>query len=44
MEHIALNEKILAKLRGMIKEYIAYHLDIKELKSEDFLKIEELKG
>jgi DNA repair protein RecO (recombination protein O) len=38
MENIALNEKILAKLRVIIKDYTAYHLGIKELKSEGFLK------
>jgi DNA repair protein RecO (recombination protein O) len=38
MEHIALNEKILSKLKVIIKDYIAYHLDIKELVSEEFLK------
>jgi len=35
-EHIALNENVLTKLRTIIKKYIAYHLDIKDLKSEDF--------
>lgn len=39
LEHIALDEKILARLRVIIKEYRTYHLGIKELKSEDFLMI-----
>jgi len=38
MEHIALNEEILEKLTVMIKDYAMYHLGIKELKSEAFLK------
>ncbi|MCL1982737.1 MAG: DNA repair protein RecO [Clostridiales bacterium] len=38
VEHVALNEKILEKLQMIIKEYVSYHLDIRELKSEDFLK------
>jgi len=36
IEHIALNEKVLIKLRAIVKDYITYHLDIKDLKSEDF--------
>ena len=38
MENIALDEKIVAKLRVIINDYAAYHLDIKGIKSEEFLK------
>lgn len=38
IERITLNERILAKLKVMIKDYVSYHLDIKELMSEDFLQ------
>ncbi|MCL1809475.1 MAG: DNA repair protein RecO [Clostridiales bacterium] len=38
MERIALNEKVLERLQVIIREYRAYHLDVKELKSESFLK------
>ena len=36
-EKIALDESILKKLQTIMKEYMAYHLDIGRLKSEDFL-------
>jgi len=35
-EKLALDEEILKKLRAIIKSYMAYHLDIGKLKSEDF--------
>lgn len=35
-EKIALDEEILKKLQAIIKRYMAYHLDVGKLKSEDF--------
>ena len=35
-EKIALDDKLQEKLQRIIKEYISYHLDISELKSESF--------
>lgn len=37
LENLALNEKTQAKLKLIIRSYIAYHLDIRDLKSESFL-------
>jgi DNA repair protein RecO (recombination protein O) len=37
LENLALNEKTQEKLKLIIRNYIAYHLDIRELKSESFL-------
>jgi DNA repair protein RecO (recombination protein O) len=37
IERIALNDNVLIALKAMIRDYIIYHLDIKDLKSEDFL-------
>ncbi len=37
LEHLALDEKVEVQLSQMIRSYIAYHLDIGELKSESFL-------
>ena len=34
---IALDEGILKKLRAILKSYLAYHLDVGKLKSEDFI-------
>lgn len=39
LENLALNEKTQEKLIQIIRSYIAYHLGIKELKSEGFLNI-----
>jgi DNA repair protein RecO (recombination protein O) len=39
IEHIALDENILAELQVIVKEYRAYHLNISELKSDEFLKL-----
>lgn len=33
---LALDEEILKKLRAILKSYMAYHLDVGKLKSEDF--------
>ena len=35
-EKLALDDEILKKLRAILKNYMAYHLDIGKLKSEDF--------
>lgn len=35
-EKLALDEEILKKLRAILKSYMAYHLDVGKLKSEDF--------
>ncbi|MFV0518621.1 MAG: DNA repair protein RecO [Aminipila sp.] len=37
LENLALNDITQERLKQIIKSYIAYHLDIKELKSESFL-------
>lgn len=37
LENLALNEKTQGKLKQIIHSYIAYHLDISNLKSESFL-------
>ena len=34
---IALDEGILKELRAILKSYLAYHLDVGKLKSEDFI-------
>jgi DNA repair protein RecO (recombination protein O) len=36
-ENLALDDEILKQLSRIIKSYVAYHLDIGELKSESFL-------
>ena len=38
IEHIALNENVMIKLREIAGEYCAYHLGIKDLLSGEFLK------
>ena len=35
---LALEEKTLEKLQKIMKQYLAYHLDVKELKSEGFFR------
>ena len=35
-EKLALDEEILKRLRAILKSYMAYHLDVGKLKSEDF--------
>ncbi len=35
-EKLALDEEILKKLKAILKSYMAYHLDVGKLKSEDF--------
>ena len=35
---LALEEKTLEKLQRIMKQYLAYHLDVKELKSEGFFR------
>jgi len=37
LERLALDDTVLEKLMGMMKAYLAYHLEIKGLKSEEFL-------
>jgi len=37
VEHIALDDKILERLKDIVKEYRIYHLSIMELKSEEVL-------
>ncbi|QAT42707.1 DNA repair protein RecO [Aminipila luticellarii] len=37
LENLALNDKTQEKLKKIMHQYIAYHLDIKDLKSESFL-------
>ena len=37
LEHLALDDKTLEKLWRIMKSYLAYHLDISSLKSEEFL-------
>lgn len=34
---IALDEGILKELKAILKSYLAYHLDVGKLKSEDFI-------
>lgn len=35
---LALEEKVLEKLQKILKQYLAYHLDVKDLKSEGFFR------
>ena len=35
---LALEEKTLEKLQKIMKQYLAYHLDVKDLKSEGFFR------
>ena len=37
-EKLALDNKVLERLQIIMKSYLAYHLDVKELKSEDLLR------
>jgi len=37
-EKLALDNKVLERLQIIMKSYLAYHLDVRELKSEDLLK------
>lgn len=37
LEKLALDEKMLEQLNGIMKQYIKYHLDIGALKSEEFI-------
>lgn len=37
-EKLALEEKVLRRLQAIMAAYLAYHLDVKELKSEEFFR------
>lgn len=39
-ENLALDDELQKQMQIMIKSYVAYHLDISELKSESFLAVE----